>query len=417
MKIIDLLIKNAEELITLHGPDHPRKKQEMNELGIIKNGMIAIENQKIVDIGSDLNYKAKKVIDATGNIVVPGFVDPHTHLIFGGSREFELDWKLHGLSYMDIKQKGGGIDYTVTQTRKASFDDLYMQGKKRLENMLSYGTTTCEAKSGYGLDFETEKRILDVQNQLNKDHAIDIVSTFLGAHSIPKGKDGEEYVKTIIDEMIPMARKRAEFCDVFCEEGFFTINQSRRILQAGKKAGLIPKIHADELVDTGGGMLAVEVGAISAEHLLKTNSENIKKMAEKNVIGVMLPGTPFSLMMKEYAPARKMIDAGVPIALATDLNPNCYVENMQFMIQLGCFNMKMTPAEALTAATFNAACAINRQKSIGSLEVGKQADLLVLSVPNYQMIPYHFGINHVSMVIKKGKIVSDKSEKRSTQEN
>ena len=408
MKSIDLLIKNAEELITLHGPVSPRKKKEMNELGIIKNGMIAINNQKIIDVGSDLNYKAKKIIDATGNIVVPGFVDPHTHLIFGGSREFELDWKLHGLSYMEIKKKGGGIDYTVSQTRNASFDSLYRQGKKRLDNMLFYGTTTCEAKSGYGLDFETEKPILDVQNQLNKDHVADIVSTFLGAHSIPKEKDDEEYVKTVIEDMIPMAKTRAEFCDVFCEEGFFTIDQSRRILEAGKKAGLIPKIHADELVDTDGGQLAAEVGAISAEHLLKTNDEGMKKMAEKNVIGVMLPGTPFSLMMNEYAPARKMIDAGVPLALATDLNPNCYVENMQFMMQLGCFNMKMTPAEALTAATFNAACAINRQNIIGSLEVGKQADLLVLSVPNYQMIPYHFGINHVSTVIKKGVIVREK---------
>ncbi len=405
MKSIDLLIKNAEELITLQGQNHPRTKQEMNELGIIKHGMLAIDDGKIIDIGADLEYNAKKVIDASNQIVIPGFVDPHTHLVFGGSREFELDWKLHGLSYMDIKNKGGGIDYTVFHTRKASFDSLYQQSKTRLDNMISYGTTTCEAKSGYGLNVETEKRILDVQNQLNKDHTIDIISTFLGAHSIPKEMSGDEYVDIVIDEMIPMAKTRAQFCDVFCEKGFFTIDQSKRILEAGKKTGLTPKIHADELVDSNGGMLAAEVGAISAEHLLKTNKESMREMAAKNVIGVMLPGTPFSLMMKEYAPARKMIDLGVPIALATDLNPNCYVENMQFMMQLGCFKMNMTPAEALTAATFNAACAIKQQDRIGSLELGKQADVLILSISNYQMIPYHFGINHASMVIKKGEIV------------
>ena len=405
MKSIDLLIKNAEELITLQGQNHPRTKQEMNELGIIKHGMLAIDDGKIIDIGTDLEYNAKKVIDASNQIVIPGFVDPHTHLVFGGSREFELDWKLHGLSYMEIKNKGGGIDYTVSHTRKASFDSLYQQSKTRLDNMLSYGTTTCEAKSGYGLNVETEKRILDVQNQLNKDHTIDIISTFLGAHSIPKEMSGDEYVDIVIDEMIPMAKTRAQFCDVFCEKGFFTIDQSKIILEAGKKTGLIPKIHADELVDINGGMLAAEVGAISAEHLLKTNKESMREMAAKNVIGVMLPGTPFSLMMKEYAPARKMIELGVPIALATDLNPNCYVENMQFMMQLGCFKMNMTPAEALTAATYNAACAIKQQDRIGSLELGKQADVLILSISNYKMIPYHFGINHASRVIKKGEIV------------
>lgn len=410
MKSIDLLITNAEELITLQGPNHPRKKQEMNELGIIKNGMLAIDNGKIVDVGSDLVYDAEKVIDAKGHIVIPGFVDPHTHLVFGGSREFELDLKLRGYSYMDIKKKGGGIDYTVSHTRDAPFESLYQQSKTRLDNMLSYGTTTCEAKSGYGLNLKTEQRILDVQNQLNKYHTVDIVSTFLGAHSIPKEMEDEEYVEAVIDDMIPMAQSRAEFCDVFCEDGFFSVDQSRRILKAGRKVGLTPKIHADELVDMNAGMLAAEVGAISAEHLLKTNTKSMKQMAEKNVIGVMLPGTPFSLMMKEYAPARKMIDIGVPLALATDLNPNCYVENMQFMMQLGCFNMKMNPAEALTAATYNAACAIHREGKIGSLEVGKQADVLLLSLPNYKMIPYHFGINHVSTVIKNGMIVESNNK-------
>lgn len=408
MTEIDLLIKNAEEIITLDGPNQPRTKQEMNELGIIKKGMLAIDDDIIIDMGTTLDYDANQIIDATDHIVLPGFIDPHTHLVFSGSREFELDWKLHGLSYMDIKQKGGGIDYTVNHTRAASFKSLYEQSKKRLDTMLSYGTTTCEAKSGYGLNLETEQRILDVQNQLHKDTPLDIVSTFLGAHAIPKETTAEDYVQLVIDEMIPMAKQRAEFCDVFCEKGFFNVDQSKRILEAGKKQGLTPKIHADELVDSNGGMLAAEIGAISAEHLLKTNTQSIQKMAEENVIGVMLPGTPFSLMMNDYAPARKMIDAGMPIALATDLNPNCYVENMQFMIQLGCFNMRMTPAEAITAATFNAACAINRNDHLGSLAKGKQADILLLGIPNHQMIPYHFGVNHVSTVIKKGNIIKQK---------
>ena len=405
MSEIDLLITNAEEIISLDGPNQPRTKQEMNELGIIKKGMIAVDNGIILEVGTDLDYTAQNIIDATDHIVLPGFIDPHTHLVFSGSREFELDWKLHGLTYMEIKQKGGGIDYTVNHTRNASFESLYRQSKQRLDTMLSYGTTTCEAKSGYGLNIETEQRILDVQNKLHKDHSLDIVSTFLGAHAIPKETTAEDYVELVIDEMIPMAKNRSEFCDVFCEQGFFNIDQSKRILEAGKKQGLIPKIHADELVDSNGGMLAAEIGAISAEHLLKTNRQSIKQMAEKNVIGVMLPGTPFSLMMKQYAPARNMIDAGVPIALATDLNPNCYVENMQFMIQLGCFNMKMTPAEAITAATFNAACAINRNNQVGSLTKGKHADILLLNISNHQMIPYHFGINHVSTVIKEGKVL------------
>jgi imidazolonepropionase len=407
MNSIDLLIKNAEELITLQGPNHPRIKKEMNDLGIIKKGMIAIDKGTIIDIGSNLDYDSDHIIDAKDHIVIPGFVDSHTHLVFAGFREFELDWKLHNLSYMDIKKRGGGIDYTVDHTRNASFESLYEQSKCRLDTMLSYGTTTCEAKSGYGLNLETEQRILEVQHQLHRDHPIDIVSTFLGAHAIPKEMTAEKYVDLVINNMIPMAKTRAEFCDVFCEEGFFTPDQSKRILEAGKNAGLIPKIHADELVDTNGGFLAAKLGAISAEHLLKVNAKSINAMAKNNVIGVMLPGTPFSLMMKEYAPARKMIDAGVPIALATDLNPNCYVENMQFMMQLACFNMKMTPAEALTAATHNAACAINKQDIVGSLSIGKQADVLVLNIANYKMIPYHFGINHVSTVIKKGEIVKN----------
>lgn len=402
---VDILIKNANELITLKGKNTPRSKKEMSNIGIIKNGSVAIKNGMIFDVGKNLKYNAETVIDAKGKTVMPGFVDPHTHLVFSGSREFELDWKLKGLSYLDIKKKGGGISYTVEKTRKASTAKLFDEARLRLDRMLSYGTTTCEAKSGYGLDTKTEIKMLKVQKKLDDTHPMDIISTFLGAHSIPKEHSASEYVKIVIEDMIPKAAKYAEFCDVFCEKGFFSYAQSKKILEEAKKQGLAPKIHADEIVDTSGASLAAEVGAISAEHLLMTSDKGIKDMAKAGVIGVMLPGTPFCLMMKEYAPARKMIDSGVPIALATDLNPNCYVENMQFMIQLACFNMKMTPAEAITAATFNAACAINRQEEIGSIEKGKQADIVILDVPNHLCIPYHFGINHVEKVIKKGCIL------------
>lgn len=405
METVDIFIKNASELITMDGPNRPRIKKEMCELSIIENGSVAIKDGKIVETGNDLEYGTEKTIDASGKTVMPGFIDPHTHLVFAGSREFELDMKLKGLSYMEILKKGGGIFYTVNETRKATNEGLLKQSKKRLDTMLSYGTTTCEAKSGYGLDTETELKMLKIQKELNEVHSVDIVSTFLGAHAIPKEHSADDYVNIIISEMLPQVRDLAMFCDVFCEEGVFTVEQSRRILEAGKKYGLIPKIHADEIVDTGGASLAAELGAISADHLLMSSDKGISEMARKGVIGVMLPGTPFSLMQDNYAPARKMIDSGVPIALATDLNPNCWVENMQFMIQLGCFNMKMTPAEAVTAATFNSACAIGVNGTVGSLEKGKKADVIILDCPNHKGIPYHFGVNLVETVIKNGRII------------
>ena len=402
METVDILIKNANELITLKGSNKPRTKKEMNNLSIIHKGSIAIKNGKIFDVGKNLKYTAETVIDATGKTVMPGFVDPHTHLVFSGSREFELDMKLRGFSYMDILKKGGGIFYTVTETRKASEASLIEQSKKRLDNMLKHGTTTCEAKSGYGLDTETEIKILKINEKLNKKHPVDIVSTFLGAHAVPEKYSADEYVNIVTNEMIPKIRDLANFCDVFCEKDVFTVEQSKKILDAGKKHGLTPKIHADEIVDTGGAALAAEVGAISADHLLHSNEQGIKQMIKQGVVGVLLPGTPFTLMMKEYADARKMINLGLPIALATDLNPNCWIENMQFIIQLACYNMKMTPAEAITASTFNAACAIGLNAKIGSLEIGKQADIIVLDCPSHLFIPYHIGVNLVNTVIKNG---------------
>jgi imidazolonepropionase len=404
MESVDLLITNASELLTLKGPKKPRTGEQMKRLSIIKNGSVAIMNGLIVDVGRNLRYKSDITIDASGKLVMPGFVDPHTHVVFAGSREFELDLKLAGIPYIEILKRGGGIFYTVNETRKASFTQLLQQSKKRLDTMLSYGTTSCEAKTGYGLNVETEIKMLKVQKKLQDSHPMDLVSTFLGAHAIPKDQRATEYVRTVITEMLPKTKDLARFCDVFCEKGVFTVDQSRKILDAGKQYGLIPKIHVDEIVDTGGASLAAEVGAISADHLLMSSETGLIAMAQKGVIGVILPGTPFCLMMQRYAPARQIINCGVPVALATDLNPNCWTESMQLMIQLACLKMQMTPAEAVTAATFNAACAIGVQDRVGSLEVGKQADCIILDCPNHQFLPYHFGVNLVETVVKKGHI-------------
>jgi len=377
----------------------------MRNLGIMKNGSIAIQDGRIVDVGQNLRYKAETVIDASGKLVMPGFVDPHTHVVFAGSREFELGFKLAGVPYMEILQRGGGIFYTVEKTRKASPAHLLLQSKKRLDMMLRYGTTSCEAKTGYGLDVINEMKLLKVQQKLAETHPMDLVSTFLGAHAIPKQMKANEYVRMILEEMLPKTKGLARFCDVFCEKGVFTVPQTRKILEEAKQYGLVPKIHADEIVDTRGALLAAEVGAISADHLLRSSEAGLRAMAQKHIVGVLLPGTPFCLMMERSAPARKIIDYGVPVALATDLNPNCWTENMQMIIQLSCLKMQMTPAEAITAATFNAACAIGIQHNVGSLETGKQADVLILDCPNHQFLPYHFGVNLVETVIKKGHVL------------
>jgi len=406
MQSVDLLITHASELLTLKGPRKPRIRGQMRNLGIMKNGSIAIQDGRIVDVGRNLRYKAETVIDASGKLVMPGFVDPHTHVVFAGSREFELDLKLAGVPYMEILRRGGGIFYTVEKTRKASPAQLLLQSKKRLDTMLRHGTTSCEAKTGYGLDVINEIKLLKVQQKLAKTHPMDLVSTFLGAHAIPKQMKADEYIQMILEEMLPKTKGLARFCDVFCEKGVFTVPQTRKILEEAKYYGLVPKIHADEIVDTRGALLAAEVGAISADHLLKSSEAGFRAMAQKHIIGVLLPGTPFCLMMEQFAPARKIIDSGVPVALATDLNPNCWTENMQMIIQLSCLKMQMTPAEAITATTFNAACAIGLQNTIGSLETGKQADLLILDCPNHQFLPYHFGVNLVETVIKKGHVLS-----------
>ena len=388
-----LLIKDASEVFL---PD-----------GCISDTSILIDDGRIQAIDRDIDTGGAEVIDATGKTVLPGFVDCHTHVVFAGSREFELDMKLKGASYQDIAEQGGGIGYTVRHTREASPEGLYMQARRRLDVMLRHGTTTVESKSGYGLDTETETKILEVTRRLGSEHAVDIIPTFLGAHAVPANMAKAEYIDLVIEDMLPHVAEQqlAVFCDAFCEEGYFTPDETRHILQAGIEHGLKPKIHADEFTDIGGAQLAAELGATSADHLLMASRAGIQAMAHAGVVPVLLPAVPFSMMQDRYADARAMLDAGLPVALATDLNPNCWTENMQLVIQLACFQMGMTPREAIEGATINAARAIGLHEHVGSIEVGKQADLLILDAPSHCFVPYHFGVNLVETVIKRGAVV------------
>jgi imidazolonepropionase len=409
---VDLIIKNAGELLTLS----PSFKEESG-LGMIQNGAAAIEKGRIFWVGKTEELSGKfslnrdgREMNATGKVVMPGLIDAHTHLVFAGSRENEFEQRIQGLSYQEIAGRGGGILSTVEATRNSSFDELFSLGKKRLGRMLSKGVTTVEAKSGYGLSLQDEMKILKVMKALQESHPIDIVPTFLGAHTLPKEfrEDRTHYVDLLIEEMIPkVAQERlAEFCDVFCEEKAFTLEESKQILETGKRYGLKPKIHADQLSSGGGAELAAEVDAYSADHLEYASPEGIKKMAEKGVTAVLLPGASFFLSMKKYPPARDMIEQGVAVSLATDFNPgSSMTESLPMMMTMGCTMYKLLPKEVIQATTIHAARSMGREKEIGSLEVGKQADLLVLDIPNYRYLPYHFGVDHVETVIKKGKMI------------
>ena len=411
----ELLIVHASEMLTMRGPCRPRIKGEMSDLGIIKDGAVHIRDGLIEAVGesSDLlrdnGAHGVDVIDASGKTVMPGFVDPHTHLVFAGSREFELEMKLKRMSYIDILREGGGILRTMRDTRAASPDDLFRQSERRLRTMLQHGSTTVEGKSGYGLDRKTEFKILETMRRLDEACEADVVPTYMGAHAVPPefSNGADEYIQFIIDEVlldIPESGL-AKFCDVFCEEGVFTVAQSRKVLLAAKALGLGLKVHADEFERTGGAELAAEVGAVSADHLARPSDDGIMAMARKQVVGVLLPGTPFASMLDDYAEARRLIELGVPVALATDLNPNCWNPSMQFTMTLACYNMRMTPAEALVASTINAAAAVGLEKSVGSLEPGKKADILVMDVPSHAQIPYQMGVNLCEVVVKDGRPV------------
>ncbi len=409
-----LLIKNIGMLATAYGVS-AKGGSKQGEILTYQNAYIVADDDKIVSVGQgqipDEFLCADKVIDAQGKLVTAGLVDAHTHLVFGGWRENELALKLHGVPYLDILAQGGGILSTVRSTRKASEDELFQKTANVLDTMLSLGTTTCEAKSGYGLNFENELKQLTVTKRLNESQPIDLVSTFMAAHAVPEEyKDNREgYISLIIDEMLPYVaqNKLAEFCDVFCETGVFSSEESKRILSAAQKYGLGAKIHADEIDPIGGSVLAGEIGAVSAEHLIVCPDDGIASMAKGGTIACLLPATSFYLGAT-FAPAKKMIEAGVPVAVASDFNPGSTPNlSLQLAMNIACYRYRMTPEEVLTAATLNAAAAIGRAEHIGSIEVGKQADLLIWNADNLNFIFYRYGNNLVNTVIKNGKIVKE----------
>jgi imidazolonepropionase len=412
---VDLMIINSTELLTLRGEKRVRSGAQMNNLGIINNGAIAVDNGLIVATGKTeeirRDYRSDLIIDAAGKIVMPGFVDPHTHPVFYHTRENEFEMRIMGKSYVEISQTGGGIRSSIAAVRQASFDELYSLAKKRIVKMIGQGTTTLEAKSGYGLSTESEIKMLEVIRDLKKDLPIDIVPTFMGAHEFPlEYKDNrEEYIRILKEEMMPLVAERnlAEYCDIFTEDHVYNIEQSRDILLRAKELGFKIRMHADEIKPIGGAELAAEIGAVTAEHLGAASDRGIIAMLDNGVIAVLLPGTIFSLGMKNYARARDMIEAGLPVAIATDFNPgSCNCDSMQFIITLATLQMKMTVAEAITAATINAAYSLEMGHLTGSLEEGKYADILIMDMPSYRYLPYHFGSNNVETVIKKGKVLS-----------
>lgn len=410
----NIIIKNAAQLVTCSGFS-AKKGKEMSDLSVIENGTVIITGGIITYVGKDANcpplfdFPDHEVVDATGKAVLPGFVDSHTHFIFGGYREEEFSWRMRGDSYMSIMERGGGIHNTMTTTRNDSFDELKDSGRKRLDSMLAMGVTTVEGKSGYGMDRATELKQLEVMKSLNKEHAVDIVSTFMGAHATPveyKGREND-FLDYMIEEVMPEVKEKdlAECCDIFCEKNVFDIEQSRRYLTAACNLGLKLKIHADEIVTLGGAELAAELKALSADHLLQASDKGIRDLAESGVVATLLPCTAFSLK-EHYARGRYMIDSDCAVALATDLNPgSSFTNSIPLLFALACIYMQLSPEEALTALTINGAAAVGRADKIGSIDIGKQGDLVILEYPSYKFLPYHIGMNIVEKVIKKGNVV------------
>lgn len=412
-----IIIKNIDCLVTCEG-SYRKKKEEMKDAKIIENGYVVVKEENIVAVGSGEGYKeyitqGDTILDGRGKTVTPGLVDPHTHVVYAGSRERELPLKLNKVGYIEILKMGGGILSTVENTRKASVEELAGEARKRLDIMLNHGTTTVESKSGYGLNLESEEKILKVNQLLNESHPIDVVSTFMGAHAIPKEykENRQEFIRIINEEMIPYIseHKLAEFVDCFCEEGVFTTEECKNILEIGRQHGLKLKIHADEVESVKGAELAGELKATTAEHLIAASDDGIKALADNDVVAVLLPSTAFYLMLGKYARAREMIDKGVAVALATDCNPGTSpTESLQNVMTFACFGMRMFPEEIINAMTINAACAIDRERSVGSIEPGKKADIAMFNSKNLNYLIYHFGINSVDKVIKNGKIVVER---------
>ena len=409
----NLIIHNATQVVTCSGFAGKRGK-EMSDLQVVENGTVIVTDGFISHIlKKDETVRVDKqnynMIDASGKALLPGFVDPHTHFVFGGYREEEFSWRMRGDSYMEIMQRGGGIVNTTRATRDATEEELMTAGRQRLDAMLRLGITTVEGKSGYGLDKETELKQLRVMRQLNESHPMDIVPTYMGAHALPpewKGRE-EAFIDFQIEEMFPLVAQQqlAEAVDIFCEKGVFSIEQSRRYLKAAREQGFHLKMHADEIVPLGGAELAAELNCLSADHLLQASNEGIRALAKAGTVATLLPLTAFSLR-EEYARAREMIDAGCIVALATDLNPgSAFTASVPLLFALACIYMKMTPEEAVTALTINSAAALGRADRIGSIDIGKQGDLILLQFPSYKFLPYHVGMNIVEHVIKNGEIV------------
>lgn len=415
-----MLIHSSSQLLTLAGG--PQRGHNLGNLGIIENGAVIVRDEKIAAVGTTAELKAaypdEPTLDAGGCVLMPGFVDPHTHVIWGGDRANEFEMKMAGAAYLDILAAGGGIISTVRATRTASLESLIAQTRSRLLRMFSHGTTTVEAKTGYGLQTATELRLLKALLTLDDEMALDLAFTFLGAHAIaPEYKDDPQgYTDLVSQTMLPMLKEWWEthaphrtlpFVDVFCETGAFTLDQSRQILTKAVSLGFPIKIHADEFDNLGGAALAAELGAASADHLVKTSDADIAALGKSDTVAVSLPCTPFGLAEKDYTPAKRIIEADGIFALATDCNPGTtWNESMQFVIALACRAMKITPAQAIAAATINSAHAIRRADTIGSIEVGKQADMLILSVLDYRHLGYRYGTNLVKQVIKRGRVYS-----------
>ena len=417
---IDLIVYNIGQLCIVPAHNGPQRGSRLGELGLVENAALAVHKGRVVESGDSstllARFKASSRLDASGRCVVPGFVDPHTHLPWYGNRAQEFEMRLAGASYMEIMASGGGIMSTVNQTRGATLTELVQDNLPRLQRMLAYGTTSAEAKSGYGLEMATELRQLDAILTLNDSQPVDLTPTFLPAHAVPAEYAGrtEAFVDLVVEEMLPAGARWMRqheltlFCDVFCEEGAFDLDQTRRILEAAAGMGYRLKVHADEFAGLGGTALAVELGAVSADHLVSTPPADILALGRGDTVAVGLPGTPFGLTHADYTPAGQILEAGGALALATDLNPGTtWCESMQMVIALGCRYMGLTQGQALVAATLNAAYAIGRGEEVGSLEPGKQADLLLLSVADYRHLGYQYGVNLVDIVIKEGQLVVD----------
>ena len=414
---IDLLVTGCGELLTMRN-DGPLRGEALDRLEIIHDGAVAIDGGRIVETGSatDLAKRhpgARRVIDAEGGVVMPGFVDPHTHPVFGASREREFDMRLRGKTYVEITQAGGGIFSSVRSMRETDTETLMDRVLQRADRFIALGTTTVEAKSGYGLNRDDEMRALEIIARVNRDHPLDLVPTFLGAHELPPEyrDDREGYIRLLETTILPEVKASglAEFCDIFTEAHVYTVEESRRIMGAAGDLGFGLRFHADELEPMGGAELAAELGAASADHLVMASDEGIEAMGRTGVIPVLLPATVFSLNLAHKPPARKMIEKGLPVALATDFNPGTsFTQSMPLVVNIACCQLRFTVAEALNAATVNGAWSLNRGREVGSIEAGKTADLIVLDCPNHLYLGYRLGWNPVAKVIKGGRIVHER---------